>query len=444
MPDEKIDQVAKLAKQIADHQARIQVIAANWWSLIVAALDATEKKYLAELAKGLAGIHFIANDPGSLARLRQLCEKLAAIRAIGWLNAQKSIRKEMIALAENEQHWARRIAVEMGAGYDAEGKLIELPDVPKEKKSEKTLPDEPKEAKATPDKPDAPKPPKMEIAPEKEIEKIVDNGLAEGKTVKEWFKKLSDQEAAQVEAVVRQGISEGKSIDQISADIGGTAKNNFEDGVLNRSRTDSQRMARTITNALANNAKLEFCRRNARILVGVEILATLDGRTCPVCAGVDRMRFKLDEPIPSLPLHHNCRCLIVPVTPLSDQVSGGRPMANADFMAEAKRAYEKKYPGKKFDDLAESTKKKYYHQAMRDYEKRTGNPAYTYSEGSVSFKDYFENHMTAQQQKDWLGPERYEIWERGNLPLDKFIPPYPNPRLTVEALKELDKQSFAA
>jgi hypothetical protein len=52
--------------------------------------------------------------------------------------------------------------------------------------------------------------------------------------------------------------------------------------------------------------------------------------------------------------------------------------------------------------------------------------------------------MTAQQQRDWLGPERYEIWKRRNLSVDKFIPPYPNPRLTVEALKELDKQSFVA
>ena len=39
------------------------------------------------------------------------------------------------------------------------------------------------------------------------------------------------------------------------------------------------------------------------------------------------------------------------------------------------------------------------YEAMREYEKRTGEPAYTQVSGGVNFKDYFENHMTAQQQK---------------------------------------------
>lgn len=410
-------EIARLAKQIADHQARIQVIAANWWAMTVAALDATEKKYLAELAKGLSGVNFMANDPGSIRRLKKLCAKLAAIRAIGWANAAKQIRQEMISLAENEQHWARRISLEMGAG---------------------SL-DTAEDAKKTSDGSD-----KMVIAQKKQIEKIVDNGLTEGETVKEWFDSLSDAEAARVEAAVKQGVAEGKTNDQLVAEIGGTAKNNHKDGILERSRTDSLRIVRTLTNSVANNAKEDFYRANNDVLEGVEILATLDGRTCPACASLDRKRYKFDEPHPSLPIHHNCRCVLLPVTPLSDLVEESRPMAKSDFMADAKRAYEKKYPGKKFDDLSESTKKKYYYEAMREYERRTGEPAYTQVSGGVSFKDYFEKHMTAQQQRDWLGPERYEIWRRGNLSLDKFIPPYPNPRLTVEALKELDKKSFIA
>jgi hypothetical protein len=136
--------------------------------------------------------------------------------------------------------------------------------------------------------------------------------------------------------------------------------------------------------------------------------------------------------------------VLLPVTPLSDLVEESRPMAKADFMAEAKRKYEEKYPNKKFEDLAMSTRKKYYHEAMREYEARTGESAYTQVSGSVSFRDYFEKHMTEAQRRDWLGPRRYELWKRGNLPLDKFIPPYPNPRLTVEQLKELDKKSFVA
>ena len=202
-------------------------------------------------------------------------------------------------------------------------------------------------------------------------------------------------------------------------------------------------MARTLTNAISNNAKETFYRANEDVLEGVEILATLDGRTCPVCASIDRKRYKFDEPHPSLPIHHQCRCVLLPVTPLSDLVEESRPMAKADFMKEAERIYKAKYPDKDFAALADSTKKKYYYEAMREYERRTGEPAYTQVSGGVSFKDYFENHMTAQQQRDWLGPQRYKLYKDFKLPLDRFIPPYPNKRMTIVELKEQDKASFA-
>jgi SPP1 gp7 family putative phage head morphogenesis protein len=425
LENQKRGDIARLASQIAEHQARIQVIASNWWMLIVSALDATEKQYLATLAKGLAGIEFIANDPTSLKKLTKLCAKLAAIRAAGWMAAEKQITKESAKLAENEMHWAKRISRELGAGITPDDiKAAKIKTVNDIKDIENIEPSP------------------MKNLTTKQIKKVVDNGLAEGQTTKEWFKKLSDEEAARVEAAVKQGVADGKTIEDLSAEIGGTAKNDHKDGILERSRIDSQRMARTVTNAVANNAKEEFYRENSDVLVGVEILATLDGRTCPVCAGLDRTRYGFDEPHPTLPIHHNCRCVLLPVTPLTDLVEESRPMAKADFMAEAKRKYEEKYPNKKFDDLAESTRKKYYHEAMREYEARTGESAYTQVPGSVSFREYFEKHMTEAQRRDWLGPRRYELWKRGNLPLDKFIPPYPNKQLTVDALKELDKKSF--
>ena len=98
-------------------------------------------------------------------------------------------------------------------------------------------------------------------------------------------------------------------------------------------------------------------------------------------------------------------------------------------------------PGR-WDKLSDSTKKKYYYGAMRRFERSTGEPAYTQVSGSVSFLDYFEKHMSDDQRLAWLGPERFKLWKHGNHPLDKFIPPYPDKRLTVDALKALDKQSF--
>lgn len=394
--------IAELAQQIADHQARLQIIGANWGEEINNTLDATEKKFLEKLQKELKNFDFVPNQKKTLAELKKINEKLIKIRTQAWLEAQASVTYECKKLSENEVKWGKRVAKEM----TGENKL-----------------NEPSETS---------------------LSRVVENSLSSGRTLQQWFLKIAADDAARIETVIRQGISSGWTIDHIANNIAGTAENGYKDGVFNTTRREAVNMARTVCNGVANSAKLAFYQANDDVIIGVEILATLDGRTCPVCASLDRKRYKMDETPPSLPLHHQCRCVLLPVTPASDYADEQRPMANADFMAEAERKYNAKYPDKNFDDLATSTKKKYYYQAMHEYEARTGKPAYTQSDGAVSFRDYFNEHMTEQQRKDWLGPERYKLWKKGGLKLDKFIPPYPQKRMTVEELKKLDKESFAS
>ena len=392
--------IADLAQQIADHQARLQVIGANWGEQINNALDATEKKFLERLQKDLKNFDFVQNQKKTLEQLKKLNEKLVKIRAQAFADAQKSVDDESKKLAENEVKWGKRVTKEMTG--------------------EKKL-NEPSETS---------------------LSRVVENSLSSGRTLQQWFEKLADDDAARIETIIRQGVSSGWTIDQIADNITGTAENGYKDGVFNTTRREAVNMARTVCNGVANSAKLAFYQANDDVIIGVEILSTLDGRTCPVCASLDRKRYKMDETPPSLPLHNMCRCVLLPVTPASDFADEQRPMAKADFMAEAQRSYEAKNKGKKFSDLDDDQKKKLYYQAMREYEKHTGEPAYEQSDGAVSFRDYFNEHMTEQQRKDWLGPERYKLWKRGNLSLDKFIPPYPQKGMTVEELKKLDKASF--
>lgn len=394
--------ISELAKQIADHQARLQVIGSNWGEEINNALDATEKKFLEKLQKELKNFDFVPNQKKTLEQLKKINEKLVKIRTQAWIEAQASVTYECKKLAENEAKWGKRVTKEMTG--------------------EKKL----KDASAT------------------SLSRVVENSLSSGRTLQQWFLKIAADDAARIEAVIQQGISSGWSIDQIADNIAGTAQNGYKDGVFNTTRREAVNMARTVCNGVANSAKMAFYQANDDVITGVEILSTLDGRTCPVCASLDRKRYKMDEQAPSLPLHNMCRCVLLPVTPASDFADEQRPMAKADFMAEAQRSFENKNKGQKFSDLDEDQKKKLYYQAMREYEKRTGESAYEQSDGAVSFREYFTEHMTEQQRKDWLGPERYKLWKRGGVSLDKFIPPYPQKRMTVEELKKLDKASFAS
>ena len=400
-PKSNRSQIADLALQIADHQARIQTIAANWGEEITEQLNASEKAFLSRLSKELKGFKFNPNAKETLERLKKISARLNAIRQAAYQRAEEKIKDEARKLAENETKWGKRITQEL---------------------SEKGT--------------------KLKDATPALLDKVVKYGLADGKTLQEYFTGLADADAVRIESSIRQGVESGWTIDQIARNLAGTAENKYKDGIFETSRKSAVNMARTICNAVSNNAKDAFYNANSDVIDGVEILATLDGRTCPVCASLDRQRYPLGEPHPSLPVHHQCRCVLLPVTPLSDLVEEQRPMAKSDFMKDAMDAYKKRFPNKDWDKLSDSTKKKYYYEAMRLYEQRTGEPAYTQVAGGVSFRDYFEKYMTNDQRLKWLGPERFAIWKHGNLPLDKFIPPYPDKRLTVDALKDLDKQSF--
>lgn len=402
-PNSQRSVFADLAKQIADHQARIQVIAANWSETITEHLNATEKKFLAAIAKELAGFKFRPNAKETLVKLKRIHTILRKLRLKGWKAAQEAIEREARELAANEAKWAQKVA---------------------------KVTSDPKEAA------------KLKEVSGTTLDKVVKFGLADGKTVGEYFDQLADDEAVRLEPTIRQGVESGWTIDQMTRNIAGTAQNDYTDGLLNVTKNAAKMMARTLTNAIANNAKDAFYQENIDIIPQVEILATLDGRTCPACGGLDRTRYKTGEPHPALPIHQNCRCVLLPVTILSDLVEESRPMARSDFMADAKRRYEAMYPGKKWEDLSESTRKKYYYKEMREYERTTGQSAYTQVSGGMSFKDYFQNEMTDQQRQDWLGPEKFKLWKKGNMPLDRFIPPYPDKAMTVREMKRLDQESF--
>ena len=83
--------IAELAKQIADHQARLQVIGSNWGEEISNALDATEKRFLERLQEELKNFDFVPNQKKTREQLKKINEKLIKIRTQAWNEAQASV-----------------------------------------------------------------------------------------------------------------------------------------------------------------------------------------------------------------------------------------------------------------------------------------------------------------------------------------------------------------
>jgi len=92
---------------------------------------------------------------------------------------------------------------------------------------------------------------------------------------------------------------------------------------LGKSRREMASIVRTAMQTAANKAHQAYQDENEDVFKGVQWVATLDTRTCPVCGPLDGKIWTYeDDPeaeglvsdMPPLPRHPNCRCVSVPVT----------------------------------------------------------------------------------------------------------------------------------
>jgi SPP1 gp7 family putative phage head morphogenesis protein len=150
---------------------------------------------------------------------------------------------------------------------------------------------------------------------------IVNKRPFQGGLLKDWVAKLERDQFTRVSGAVRQGLLQGESIDDIVRRIRGTKKANYKDGILEMSRRDAEAVARTAVSHVANAARDETFAENSDLVTAVIWEATLDARTCAICAPRDGKAYTLDhKPIGhSIPwesgpgrMHFNDRCTSVP------------------------------------------------------------------------------------------------------------------------------------
>lgn len=401
----RLDKLRNLALLIAGHQMLIQMLASKWGAVIVEKLDSVEKKLLDAIKEAVQNTSRQESATQTIKELMRLEKQIRTIRKSAIQAAKTEIHDESVDLAENEARWALHITKELDTGKKSAG-LSALPD-------------------------------------DKSIA-IPKQTIVNGKTFDQWFQDLEDGDVSRLQSTVQSGVAQGKTIQDVVKDIQGTLENNYTDGVLETSRVSATRIARTLCSGIANQAKHEFYQQNDDIVMGEEWLSTLDGRTCLHCGAIDRMRWDAKEKHPIPPLHYNCRCVLLPITELSDlsEAEGSRPLANSDFEEDARLAYLAKYPKKDWDALSASTRKKYYYEAINKYERIHGKgTAFTQAPGRITYKEFLEQ-ASPEMQKSILGKYRYEKYKAGKLKIEDFLPPWPDRTMTVSELKKRDKESF--
>ena len=134
-----------------------------------------------------------------------------------------------------------------------------------------------------------------------------------GHLLRNWFDIVEQRSQQAILGQLNIGIDQGETADQIMRRLRGTRENDYTDGVLEATRREAETLVRTAVRHVTSSARLATYDANSDIIDGYTIVATLDTRTCPICAGLDGRFIKTGEAGPSPPFHPNCRCDTSPV-----------------------------------------------------------------------------------------------------------------------------------
>ena len=146
--------------------------------------------------------------------------------------------------------------------------------------------------------------------------------LPNGKVLEKSFRGLAESQADLFAKTVRNGLLTGESTDRLARRLKGrlrfgqpgSARQIAQAGGEVTSVANHQVMAlvRTSLNQVANEASQQVYEANQDVTKRYRYVATLDGRTSPICRALDGQEFEYGKG-PKPPQHFNCRSTTVPV-----------------------------------------------------------------------------------------------------------------------------------
>jgi SPP1 gp7 family putative phage head morphogenesis protein len=228
-----------------------------------------------------------------------------------------------------------------------------------------------------------------------------------GKLLAYIFPDVAQDLRDKVERTIRDGISNGQTNQQIIQRIKGTKKLNYSDGLLDKTRTVIDSEVRTARAHLSSEVYLDTWKA-----LGFEYtkdVATLDGRTTPLCASRDGRVQKLGDGHQKPPYHYRCRTVQVGCDADGD-LSGVRPFVADD------RSVKNIPKDERADKIGQT-------------------------DANTTYKQWFDR-QSAEYQKNWLGPKRYELYKKGDYPIDRFIDPLTGRKFTLSELRDMDEKIF--
>lgn len=127
----------------------------------------------------------------------------------------------------------------------------------------------------------------------------------QGRLLSEWAAGIESDRMARIRDTIRIGFVEGQTVADMVRQLRGTQARGFEDGIIQIDRRNAESIVRTAVSHTANFARQRFYEGNSGLIKGLRWVATLDGRTSPICRARDGKVFPVNSG-PRPPAHWNC------------------------------------------------------------------------------------------------------------------------------------------
>jgi SPP1 gp7 family putative phage head morphogenesis protein len=228
---------------------------------------------------------------------------------------------------------------------------------------------------------------------------VVDTYPLRGRLMKDWASSLKAGQVQRIDEALKIGYVNGETVDQMARRIRGTKAAGYSDGVLEVGRREAQAIVRTAVSGFSARAREITYAENDDLVTGVTYVATLDGRTTPICRSLDGKVFPPNEG-PRPPQHWGCRSSTAPALVPWKEL------------------------GVDVKDIPESTRASMDGQVPE----------------STTYQTWLF-HKPAEFQDDILGPTRGKLFRSGGLTLDRFVDKAGR-QYTLDELRRHDAEAF--
>jgi len=250
-----------------------------------------------------------------------------------------------------------------------------------------------------------------------------------GRILKEWVSGLEAGKVRALTDAIRIGITQGATTADIVRRVRGTAARKFKDGILEINRRNAEILVRTATNHVATRARELLFEANDDVVKGVQWIATLDNRTCPICAGLDG---QMDKELRGMtpPAHAGCRCTLTPVVRSWDELAKDGALKRGRGADDIDTLFQKRLREKGFSAEEAATIKRNTRASM------DGQVS-----GKLTYSDWLRRQPAAFQD-DVIGVTKGRLFRSGKIDLDRFIDSKTARPLTLVELRAKNQQAW--